>query len=153
VSDREAPPLLVLDTSVAVKFYLSESLIEEAGQLRTAVDDEELELIAPSTIQPEFWNALWQQHRRGGLSLEEVRDTWREFAKDPISLYKPEDLMPRAAEIAASSGAIIYDALFLALAEYTASIVVTVDNKLLKTLEETPFAERARYLGEVRGLL
>lgn len=152
MSGREALRLLVLDTSVAVKFYLSESLMEEAGRLRTAVD-EEAELIAPSTIQPEFWNALWQQHRRGGLSLEEVQDTWREFAEDPISLYKPEDLMPRAAEIAAGSGTIIYDALFLALAEYTSSIVVTADNKLLKTLEGTPFAEHARHLGKVQDLL
>lgn len=57
MSDRETPRVLVLDTSVAVKFYLAEDLMEEAGQLRTAVADEAAELIAPSTIQPEFWNA------------------------------------------------------------------------------------------------
>lgn len=145
--------MLVLDTSVAIKFYLAEDLMEEAGRLRTAVAEEAAELIAPSTIQPEFWNALWQQHRRGGLSLEEVRDTWREFAEDPISFFDIDSLIPRAVEMAASSGAIIYDALFLALAEEMNTVMVTADGKLLKVLEETPFAERALHLGGVLDLL
>lgn len=55
--------------------------------------------------------------------------------------------------MAASSGAIIYDALFLALAEETDSVMVTADGKLLKILEETPFAERVRHLGGIHDLL
>lgn len=125
--------------------------MEEAQQLQSAVDTGTAELIAPSTIQPEFWNALWQQYRRTELSLQEVREIWQEFAEDPISLYKPEDLMPRAAEIAADSGAIIYDALFLALAEPMGT--VTADDSLLKTLRGTTFAGLAQHLSQIRDLL
>ena len=47
-------------------------------------------------------------------------------------------LMTLATEIAANSGCIIYDALFVALAESEATVVVTADGKLLNALEGTP---------------
>ncbi len=152
MSENATPRALVLDTSVAVKFYLTEDLMEEAQQLRTVVDAGAGELIAPGTIQPEFFNALWQRQRRGELSLQEVQNLWQEFAAAPISLYKPEDLMPRAAEIASSTGVIIYDALFLALAEDADTVMVTADDKLLRVLRGTPFAQRAARLGDASVL-
>ncbi len=153
MTERPGPRTLVLDTSVAVKFYLPEDLRDEALSILASVEAGETRLLAPGTIQPEFFNAMWQQHRRGDLSFDEVSEFWSEFADTTIDLYAPESLMSRAVEITSSTGAIIYDALFLALAEYTSSIVVTADDKLLKTLEGTPFAEHARYLGRVRDLL
>lgn len=57
--------------------------------------------------------------------------------------------MPRAAELVLETGVIVYDALFLALAEYTSTPVVTADGKLLKTLESTDHTELAQPLSEV----
>jgi predicted nucleic acid-binding protein len=54
-----APRTLVLDTSVAVKFYVPEELREEALHVLAAAESGDLELIAPSTLQPEYFNALW----------------------------------------------------------------------------------------------
>lgn len=144
----ETPRPLVVDTSVAVKFYLPEEFMEEARRLRDTVDDGLVEMIAPNTIQPEFWNALWQKRRREELSPEEARSIWEEFAEDPIALYKPEDLMPRAIEVA-DTGVIIYDALFIALAEATNTVVTTADDRLLRTLKGTPFARHARHISNV----
>lgn len=151
MSDPASSRLLVLDTSVAVKFYLQEELQDEARGLLTAVEAGSIELIAPSTIQPELWNALWQQHRRGELALEEARDIWEEFVEAPVSFFEIDPLIPRAIQIA-SSGVIVYDALFVALAEAIGTVVVTADGKLLKTLESTSSAGRARYLSEARSL-
>lgn len=154
MSEREGPRPLVLDTSVAVKFYLPEDLREEALTLLAAVGEEIPDLLAPSTVQPEFFNALWQQHRRGKLTREEVRRFWGEFvADDPASLYAPEDLMPRAAEIAVDSGVIVYDALFLALAENTNTVTVTADGTLLKALEGTDYSRLAHPLADVNSLV
>lgn len=95
------PGLLILDTSVAVKWYLTEELDDQAARLLEATESGAIEFSAPSTIQPEYFNALWQRRRRGELTLEEVRRGWGDFASDdPTTLYAPEDLMPRAAEIA-----------------------------------------------------
>lgn len=145
---------LVLDSSVAVKFYVREELHEEALEVLAAAESGAVELVAPSTLQPEFFNALWWKHRRGELSRDEVRRSWNRLLEDePTSLYAPEDLMPRAAEIVFDSGAIIYDALFIALAESADAITLTADGKLLSTLEGTDYASLTRSLTAVGDLL
>ncbi|MBA2692975.1 MAG: type II toxin-antitoxin system VapC family toxin [Rubrobacter sp.] len=138
----------MLDTSVAVKWYVSEEFRDEALTLFDAMANGTIRGAAPSTIQPEFWNALWQKRRRGELSPEEARSIWGEFAEDPVSLYKPEDLMPRATEIA-DFGVIIYDALFISLAEAMDTIMATADDRLLRPLRETPFADLVRHIKSV----
>lgn len=146
------PRTLVLDTSVAVKFYLPEDLRDEALSVLASVEAGETKLLAPGTILPEFFNALWQQHRRGDLSLAEVREFWSEFSDTAVDLYAPESLMSHAVEITSSTSAIIYDALFLALAEEVDAVMVTADDTLLRVLRETPFAGRAQRLDEAPTL-
>lgn len=82
-----------------------------------------------------------------------MRDLWRQLALDPVILYAPENLMPRAAEIALQTRVIIYNALFLALAENAETVVVTADGKLLKALEGTPYASLAHPLTNVGSLV
>jgi predicted nucleic acid-binding protein len=148
------PPLsLVLDTSVAVKWYLPEALHDEAISLLRHAEAGDVELLAPGTVQPEFFNALCWQHRREGLPLDSVRTLWGQFALDPVVLYAPEDLMPRAAEIALQTRVIVYDALFLALAENSETVVVTADGRLLKALESTPYARLTHPLNDIGSLV
>lgn len=142
----------MVDTSVAIKWYVSEELRDEALALFDALATGTIRGTAPSTIQPEFWNALWQKRRRNELSPEEARYIWAEFAEDPVSLYKPEDLMPRAVEVA-DSGIIIYDTLFIALAEALNTVVATADDRLLRALDGTPFAKYARHISGVNDLI
>lgn len=145
---------LVLDTSVAVKFYVPKELREEALEILAAAESGRLELVAPGTLHPEFFNALWWKHRRDELSREEVREGWEQLVADrPASLYAPEDLMLRAAEITLESGVIVYDALFLALAEDADTLVVTADGKLLKALEGTSYAHFAHPLSDAGSLI
>ena len=144
---------LVLDTSVAVKWYLPEGLHDEAIHLLQCAEAGDIDLLAPGTVQPEFFNAIWWQHRREGLPFDSVRDLWERFASDPVVLYAPEDLMPRAVEISLQTRVIVYDALFLSLAEDSEAVVVTADEKLLKALEGTPYAHLAHPLTRVRDLI
>ena len=144
----------MLDTSVAVKFYVPEELREEALNILAAAESGELEFVAPSTMQPEYFNALWWKHRHGELSREEVRSGWEQLIADrPASLYPPEDLMPRAVQLAFDTGAIVYDALFLALAEDAETVMVTSDGKLLRTLDGTTYADFAHSLSDAANLL
>ncbi len=152
--EQKAPHPLVLDTSVAVKFYLPEELDDEAARLLQAAESGAIEFSAPSTLQPEFFNALWQRRRRGELSLEKVREGWADFVSDdPATIYATEDLMPRAAEIVFESGVIVYDALFLTLAEETGTVMVTADRKLLRDLKDTKFARLALSLNNVESII
>lgn len=58
-SSSEPPLPLVLDTSVAVKWYLPEDLHDEAISLLRRAEAGDVALLAPGTVQPEFFNALW----------------------------------------------------------------------------------------------
>lgn len=121
---------------------------KKPSRIFDAMADGRIRGAAPDAIQPEFWNALCQKRRRGELSPKETRSIWDEFAEDPVSLYKPEGLMPRATGIA-DFGVIIYDALFISLAEAIDTIVATADDRLLRALKQTPFAALARHTGNV----
>ena len=153
LSEERLPRELVLDTSVSIKFYLPEEWREEALALLAAVGESRVKLLVPSTVQPELFNALWQQHRRGMLSREEVGEYWGDFSVTSVDLYAPEDLMPRAAQIALKTGVIIYDALFLALAEDAETLLVTADDRLLNALRNTAYAGLAKHLSTVGRLL
>ena len=74
MSDPGSPPYLVVDTNVAVKWYLTENLEDEALTVLDAGERGDAVLLAPDTIEPEFWNVLWQRYRRAELSLDEVQN-------------------------------------------------------------------------------
>jgi predicted nucleic acid-binding protein len=96
--------------------------------------------------------AFWQKYRRKELTLEEVRQGWELISELPLALYAPEDLMPRAVDISFETGVIIYDALFLALAEDAETIVITADDGLVKALQATAYSHLARHLSEIDAL-
>ncbi len=124
---EKRPRPLVADTSVAVKFYLPEDGHEEAVRLLDAADVGAVELLAPGTILPEGYNAMTQQQRRGLLDADDAREAWEKLLRVPIYTYAIEDLIERAGQIARETTAIVYDALFLALAEEVETVVVTSD--------------------------
>lgn len=149
---EKRPRPLVVDTSVALKFYLPEKGHEEALRLPEAEEAGAAELLAPGTILPEGCNAIVWQQRRGLLDAEDAGEAWERLLRAPIYTYAVEDLIERAAEIATQTGAIVYDTLFLALAEEAAAVMVTADGRLLKTLEGIRHASLARPLERVGNL-
>jgi predicted nucleic acid-binding protein len=153
VSDPRGPAYLIVDTNVAVKWYLTEDLEQEALSVLDAGDRGDVFLLAPDTIEPEFWNVLWQRHRAGKLSLDEVWDYWDTFQESALLLGEVLPLMPRATEIAAHSGCIIYDALFVALAVSEDTVVVTADEELLDALQGTPYAKRGVHLRDAANVV
>ncbi len=112
----------------------------------------EVELLAPSTIGPELFNAFYQQHRRGHLSLDEAREFFSSFTEAPVSLFEIDPLTPRAVEVALETGVIVYDALFLAL-EDAGTVAVTADDRLLRTLRGTSYSRLAHPLADVGSLV
>ena len=152
MSERRTRPLIV-DTSVALKFYLPEEGHEEAVELLEAAEAGAVELLAPGTILPEGFNAIAQPRRRGLLDEADAAGAWEKLLAAPVYTYATEDLIERAAEIANETSVIIYDALFLALAEDAQTVMVTADGKLLRTLDGTRYASLARPLEGVGSLL
>jgi predicted nucleic acid-binding protein len=153
VSEPPSSPYLVIDTNVAVKWYLTEELEDEALSVLDAGERGEVQLLAPDSVEPEFWNVLWQRHMKGELSLDEVWDYWDALEETPLLIGEVLPLMTLATEIAAESECIIYDALFVALADSEDTVVITADEKLLKALEGTPYAKRGVHLRDASSVV
>lgn len=152
MSEKRFRPL-IMDTSVALKFYLPEEGHEEAIGLLEAAEAGVAELLAPGTILPEGFNAIAQQRRRGLLDEEDATGAWEKLLGAPVYTYATEDLIERAAEIANETGVIVYDALFLALAKDADTVMVTADSKLPRALKSTRYASLARPLEQIGNLL
>jgi predicted nucleic acid-binding protein len=86
---------LVVDTSVALKFYLPEEGHEEAVRLLEAEESGAAVLLAPGTVLPEGFNAIAQQRRRGLLDAEDAGEAWEKLLHAPIYTYATEDLIRR----------------------------------------------------------
>ena len=143
--------VLVIDASVAVKWFVRESGTESALRL---LEGDAL-LIAPEIFRPEAVNALLKQHRRGQLG-----DDLLDRALSGLELNMPQlvasgSLMERATSIARRLRHPIYDCLYLALAERWSTAFVTADARFVRTcragLVDDSIVERLRILEEYQG--
>ena len=138
---------------MALKFYLPEEGHDEAVRLLDAEEAGAAVLLAPGTILPEGFNAIAWQQRRDLLDAEDAGEAWDKLLHAPIYTYATEDLVERAAEMAKETNAIVYDTLFLALAEDAQTVMVTADGRLLRTLEGSRYASLAASLGRADSLI
>lgn len=119
--------MIVVDASVAVKWFLSETNSRDAVTLLTM--DEKL--IGPTLVRYEVAGALVRAHRRGDLDkkqLESLCNRWiSTLDRNVVRLiHEPMDLL-RASSLAASIGHPLADCLYLAVAERLAAPLVTAD--------------------------
>jgi predicted nucleic acid-binding protein len=131
--------MLVVDASVAVKWFLDEPGDREA---RALVERSEA-LIAPELIVAEVLNAIWKRLLAGDA---DIRQGSRVAAVLPKLLAQIRSLGPlaaRALEIAAELRHPAYDCFYLALAEERRAKLVTADRRLLSRLAGTPWQEDA----------
>ena len=137
---------LVVDASVAVKWYLKEERHERSAPFMEAGLSGETRLIAPVLIVAELGNVLWQRVRRGEMVGDEVREVWAAFEIAPVDFLDIVPLMPLAIEIAIETGCALYDALYVALAEAEGARLITADRKLIRTLQGTPLGDSVTQL-------
>ena len=156
--DEGGLPSLVVDNSVAVKWYLPEEYAKETLSLFHAGEYDEALLFAPDLICAEFGNVLWSNHRQGAISMEEAHSYWADFVGAPaFYAFEMGPLVPAALEIGAECGITVYDALYLALAqaqreegERDDTVVITADeNTVLSNLEGTRYEHLAAHVRDV----
>ncbi len=133
---RSAPGLprtVVIDASVAAKWYLAEEGSEEAERLAR-----EHTLIAPDLLLAETANVLWASVRRGRVA---AGDAARAVAHLPAwfeELAAAEELLDRAFTLALRLDHPVYDCLYLAPAERRGTVLMTADRRLIDRLAGDP---------------
>lgn len=124
--------MVIVDTSVALKWFLPEEGSEAARDLvqRESVG-------SPDLLFYEFSNVLSCQR---GLSLEEVQRLLDLLYQLDLQVFLlPQKGFRRAVEISRKFGLSVYDASFVALAESMEIDFITADRKLARRVRPLSF--------------
>lgn len=133
----------VIDTSVAVKWFIREKGTEEALE----VLDQLTSFYAPEIFLVEIDSALTKKVRRRNLSIKDAFEKRLKFRKLPFKLIDYKEIEEFAFRLATEFSITLYDATYLATAiDYEAKLH-TADLRLVNGLSTTPFAEYVKYVG------
>ena len=134
----------VVDASVAVKWFLRESLHDQAGRL---LDHVEL-LQAPDLMVAEVTNIAWKKCIRGEIPGSQAQTIARAI-RQSIPLLRPSaELAEQALDIALALNHPVYDCLYIACAEVTDGILITADEELCRAVRGTDFAPLVQHLND-----
>ena len=134
--------MIVIDASVAVKWFLPEPLSELAESLLHG----QTVRIAPEHILAEVGQVLVFAERAKKISHADVREAVAALS-ELVQLRPTRELIGQAIDIAAEIGCTTYDALYVATAEQCDAALVTADLKLGRQLAAAKRLGRTRILG------
>ena len=121
----------LLDTSVAVKWFVTEVDSETALDLQQAHLRDDLQLHAPDILLMESANAL----RYAGLSEEKILQDLETFSALGVEIIPLSiDVLNSAVSLSLEHDVAVYDAYFLALAQAMKIPLITADRKMLSRL-------------------
>jgi predicted nucleic acid-binding protein len=116
---------VVVDASVAIKWFVPEPLSNEAERLLGGGDA----LFAPDLLLIEFGNVVWKKVRLGELARGDGNAALTALRSGPVSLVDTTPLVERALHLAHEIDHPLYDCLYLATAEAIAATVATADRR------------------------
>jgi predicted nucleic acid-binding protein len=135
----------VVDTSVAIKWYLAELHWQPARRLLGAGHD----LIAPDFLYLELGNVLWKYASRGELEGSDAIEILTDLQQLSLRIVPPAADLHQALQLAMEFGRTMYDCLYVALAIREQAVMVTADKKLYNALQPTRLASHLRWVEDV----
>jgi predicted nucleic acid-binding protein len=129
---------LLLDTSVVMKWFVSEEKSQRAWQIQTDYLNGRCDLSVPELLLYEVANAL--KFTSSLLTGEKIKEKIESLIKLKINIY-PFDygILLLSVDLAVERDLTIYDAYFLTLARETESIFITSDEKLYNKVGDLNF--------------
>lgn len=118
---------VVIDTSVAVKWFVEESGSQKAVKILEDYQEGHIKITAPEIISLELANALYFAARFKGKILKEALSSFYRLGLSLIPLSEP--LLQESSLYMQKFNIGIYDALFISLAEKEKISLITADKK------------------------
>lgn len=128
---------LVIDASVAVKWFVVEPYSVEARQILTAYEAGNISLHAPDILIAEFANTIWKKQLFQQLAPDDATEILRAF--DGLGfVFTPSRILVRdaysqAIELKRS----VYDSLYLASSAQEQAELVTADEKFFNAVHSS----------------
>ena len=129
--------VFVIDTSVAIKWFLKEPYESEALKLKNAFKNGLCRLLTTDLIYPEFANTIWKRVIFYDLEPEDGVLMINAFRTIPLEVISSKELLAKAFTIATQYKRSVYDALFLALSVENTCNLVTADEKFYNALRNS----------------
>jgi len=127
-------PNLVVDSSVAIKWFVPEPYSTPARQLLNDYQSGSLSFIAPDLINAEFGNIVWKKHTFQGLEAGDAQTVMDEFHKITFTLTPTSILLEEAYHLAVTHRRTVYDMLYLALSIRESCKFVTADERMVHAI-------------------
>ena len=116
---------VVLDASVAVKWFVDDVLGEQAVSLIHTHD-----YFAPPLLLTETANALWKYARRGDVDVTDIENALERLA-GKVEIAHDLGIQKLAARLACKLDHPVYDCTYLALAQMRQLPILSADKRLL----------------------
>lgn len=123
-----------LDASVIVKFFIKEKDSDQAAKLLEKIFKERIEVIEPSFCKVEIYSVLRKKSSLKELTKTQVKTALNFFEKLKLD-YAPEDkkILEASFKLAERlKETVIYDCLYLTLAQKERAIFITADKRFFK---------------------
>jgi predicted nucleic acid-binding protein len=133
----------VLDSSVAVKWFLREPDTDKAIRLRDDFVGGVHDLLAPDVFPVEAAHSITRAERQGRITRAEGRTHFQDMLSTLPALHPYLPLLPRAYQLSSSARIGVYDCLYVALAEQEGCGLVTADDRLQRSLPGHPIVPLA----------
>ena len=127
-------PLVVLDSSVVIKWFLAESDSDRAHRILDQIEGRTLEVVIPDLLYAEVGNVLWKRYLFHGHDRDECASFLRDLQAVLLPIVPVTLLFERAFALAADHRRTVYDMLYLALAEREDCPLITADERLVNAV-------------------
>jgi predicted nucleic acid-binding protein len=135
----------VVDSSIAVKWFLPEAWHDEALQILNREDA----IYAPDLIVAEVANVAWKKALRGEVIERQALDIVAGISSG-VPILCPSSLLSEAAlKMGLAINHPVYDCLYMACAEYFGSYVITDDQRLCRAVIGTIYAPLVVHISNV----
>jgi predicted nucleic acid-binding protein len=124
----------VVDSSVVAKWILPEADSAQANRLISEIAMKGARLVILDLALVEVANAIWKQHHRRLITLDEARKFLAALLQAPVQIESAAGILLPSLEIAAKYDRSIYDALFVELAQNLGLPGVTADEPLQRAV-------------------
>lgn len=121
---------LVIDSSVVVKWFVDETLIDIARLVRSEWKSRRIVCFAPDLLFVEMGNIIWKKRRRNEISTADASLVIGGLQRLPWRVTSTESLLEDAYKIATEWDRTVYDSCYLALANRMKCDFVTADDRL-----------------------
>jgi predicted nucleic acid-binding protein len=135
---------VVVDASVAIKWFLPETLSDAAERLLAGNDT----LFAPDFLLVECGNIVWKKVRLGQMARNDGDAALDALRSGPIELWPTTSLIGKALNLAHAIDHPVYACLYLATAEAADATAVTADRRFFDRARQAALPTRIAWIAD-----